>query len=177
MLTNCVPESQAPSTSDFLAKRSKLACLTRKISKTIKLNQKWLKNFLTNFSFRIRKDPTGHIGTLTSSSGKLQTGRRIHSASHALAILCSLSSQKITNDFKMLFTILCISYGAGSRFVGMLNHIGLTVTWQKAMQVLDNRMEKMTDHIKELTPTDIAIILLMDNINIYKGKRKHFKNF
>ena len=114
---------------------------------------------------------------LTSSSGKLQTGRRIHSASHALAILCSLSSQKITNDFKILFTILCIAYGAGSRFVGMLNHIGLTVSWQKAMQVLDNRMEKMTDHIKELTPTDIAVILLMDNINIYKGKRKRLRIF
>ena len=63
---------------------------------------------------------------LTSSSGNVQTRRRVHSASHALAILCSLSSQKITNDFKILFTILCISYGAGSRFVGMLNHIGLT---------------------------------------------------
>ena len=69
---------------------------------------------------------------LTSSSGNVQTGRRVHSASHALAILCSLSSQMITNNFKILFTILCISYGAGSRFVGMLNHIGLTVSWQKA---------------------------------------------
>ena len=66
MLTNCVPGSQAPSTSDFLAKRSKLACLTRKISKTIELNPKWLRNLLTNFlcSFRIRKDSTGHMGTL-----------------------------------------------------------------------------------------------------------------
>ena len=45
------------------------------------------------------------------------------------------------------------------------------------MQVLDNRMEKMTDHIKELALTDIAIISLMDNINIYKGKRKHLGIF
>ena len=45
------------------------------------------------------------------------------------------------------------------------------------MQVLDNRMDKMTDHIKELTPTDIAIILLMDNINICKGRRKHLRTF
>lgn len=62
------------------------------------------------------------------------------------------------------------------RFVGMLNHIGLTVSWKKAMEVLDDRMVKMQEHIKELTPTDVAIILLMDNINIYKGK-KAFKDF
>ena len=117
------------------------------------------------------------VPLLTSSSGNIQTGRQVHSASHALAILCGVSSQKITNDFKILFTILCISYGAGSRFIGMLNHIGLTVSWQKAMDVLDDRMDKMKAHVKEITPTDVAIILLMDNINIYKGKRKHFRIF
>ena len=63
------------------------------------------------------------------------------------------------------------------RFVGMLNHIGLTVCWKKAMQVLDDRMIKTKENIKKLTPTDIAIILLMDNINIYKGKRKHLRIF
>lgn len=63
------------------------------------------------------------------------------------------------------------------RFVGMLNHIGLTVSWKKAMEVLDDRMVKMQEHIKELTPTDVAIILLMDNINIYKGKKKHLRLF
>ena len=45
------------------------------------------------------------------------------------------------------------------------------------MQVLDTRMEKMMDHIKEVTPKDIAIILLMDNINICKGKRIHLRIF
>ena len=114
---------------------------------------------------------------LISSGGKVQTGRRINSPSHALALLCSLSSQKITNDFKILFTLLCVSYGAGMRFVEMLNHIGLTVSWKKAMQVLDERMVKMKEHVKKLTPTDIAIIVLMDNINIYNGKRKHLRIF
>ena len=103
---------------------------------------------------------------LVSSDGHTQTGRRVHSASHAMAILCSLSSQKLTNDFKILFTLLCISYGAGMRFVELLNHVGLTVSWKKVMQVLDQRMIKMKEKIKKLTPTDIAIILLMDNINI-----------
>ena len=109
---------------------------------------------------------------LVSSGGTVQTGRRIHSVS-----LCSLSSQKLTNNFKTLFTLLCISHGAGMRFVGMLNHIGLTVSWKKAMQVMDDRMKKMQQHIKQLTPPDIAIILLMDNINIYKGKQKHLRIF
>ena len=88
-----------------------------------------------------------------------------------------MSSQKITNDFKILFTLLCISYGAGMRFVEMLNHIGLTVSWKKAMQVLDERMVKMKEQVKKFTPSDIAIIVLMDNIKIYKGKRKHLRIF
>ena len=114
---------------------------------------------------------------LTTSEGWIATGRRIHSASHALAILCSLKSQRLSNDFKLLFTILCISFGAGMRFVNVLNHVGFTVSWKTAMEVLDERMQKMQDHIKKLTPVDTAIILLMDNINIYKGKRKHLRIF
>ena len=40
VLTNCVPESQAPTTRDFLAKRSKLACLRRNIMETTELYEK-----------------------------------------------------------------------------------------------------------------------------------------
>ena len=43
--------------------------------------------------------------------------------------------------------------------------------------VLDDRMDKMKAHVKEITPTYIAIILLMNNINIYKGKHKHLRIF
>ena len=114
---------------------------------------------------------------LTTSEGRIATGRRVHSASHALAILCSLKSQRLSSDFKLLFTILCISFGAGMRFVNVLNHVDFTVSWKTAMEVLDERMRKMQDHIKKLTPVNTAIILLMDNINIYKGKRKHLRIF
>ena len=62
---------------------------------------------------------------LTTSEGRIATGRRVHRASHALAILCSLKSQRLSNDFKLLFTLLCISFGAGMRFVNVLNHVGL----------------------------------------------------
>ena len=43
-----------------------MPCLAPHISETIELNQKRLKNLLTNFlgSFQIRKDPLSDIGTL-----------------------------------------------------------------------------------------------------------------
>ena len=47
---------------------------------------------------------------LTAQEGKtVSSGKRVHSATHALAILCSLKSQLMTNDLKTLFTLLCIS--------------------------------------------------------------------
>ena len=49
----------------------------------------------------------------------------------------------------ILFTLLCLSHGARMRFVGMLNHIGLTVSWKKAMEVLDDIINKMKGKHKE----------------------------
>ena len=59
-----VPESQSPKHhGNFFQKKP---CLVPHISETIELNQKRLKNLLTNFfgSFQIRKDPMSDIGTL-----------------------------------------------------------------------------------------------------------------
>ena len=58
-----VPESQPPSTMEFFLKKP---CLVPHILKTTELNQKRLKNLLTNFlcSFQIRKDSLSDIGTL-----------------------------------------------------------------------------------------------------------------
>ena len=66
---------------------------------------------------------------------KVQTGRRINSASHALALLYSLRS---TNDFKILNTLLCISYGAGMRFFEMLNHIKKLICFHSYTVVTTN---------------------------------------
>ena len=79
---------------------------------------------------------------LTISEGRIAADRRVHSASHALAILCSLKSQRLSNDFKLLFTLLCVSFGVGMRFVNVLNRVGFTVSWKTAMEVLDERMQK-----------------------------------
>ena len=97
--------------------------------------------------------------------------RRVKSAVHSLAILVSLRSQKIPNDFKLLFTCLCISFGAGLRFISMLNHLGLTVSWERAMKFFDKRKMKQEKYLANLSPA----ILLIDNINIYRGKRKHLR--
>ena len=70
---------------------------------------------------------------LHKKDGRDVSTMRVKGAVHSLAILVSLRSQKISNDFKMMFTCLCISFGAGHRFVSMLNHVGLTVSWEKAM--------------------------------------------
>ena len=102
---------------------------------------------------------------------------RVKSAVHALAILVSLKSQKICNDFKLMFTLLCISFGAGCRFIGMLNHVGLTVSWQTVMKYFEKQEKKLEENIKLITPANVPLILLMDNINMYRGKKKHLYLF
>ena len=102
---------------------------------------------------------------------------RVKSAVHAIAILISLRSQKIKNDFKVIFTCLCISFGAGCRFIGMLNHLGLTVSWQTAMKFFDEKMKMQEEDLAKITPENVPVMLLIDNINIYRGKRKHLRVF
>ena len=60
------PSPQAP--RKFFSKTPKMPCLVPHISETIELNQKILKNILTNFlgSIQIRKDPMSDIGTLNN---------------------------------------------------------------------------------------------------------------
>ena len=48
---------------------------------------------------------------------------------NALALLLSVGNQKFSNDVRLLFGLLCISYGAGKQFINMLNAIGLSPHW------------------------------------------------
>ena len=111
---------------------------------------------------------------LIKSDGTVQ-GSRVKSAVYALSLLLSLQSQKFKNDLKSLFTILCVSYGAGERFITMLNHIGLCISWGKFQEILDERMKLLSKAVQEITPKDIPVMLLIDNINIYKGKKRHLQ--
>ena len=79
---------------------------------------------------------------LHKEDGRPVSEKRVKSAVHSLSLLVSLRSQKIENDFKLAFTCLCISFGAGMRFITMLNKLGLTVSWVKAMSFLDIRKVK-----------------------------------
>ncbi len=110
---------------------------------------------------------------LYTGGGRNVSDIRVRGAVHSLAILISLLNQKIQNDFKLMFTCLCISFGAGCRFIGMLNHLGLTVSWRKAMDFFDKRSKKQQEDITQLTPAGVPVILLIDNINIYRGKKRH----
>ena len=115
---------------------------------------------------------------LTKADGSVQKGSlRALDASHALALLVGLRSQKLENNFKQLFTFLCISYGAGNRFIGMLHHIGLTMAWTTAMKLLDERLKKLQKARQSELSDLMPVILLMDNINMYRGKQKHLRLF
>ena len=48
---------------------------------------------------------------------------------NALALLFSVRNQKFSNDVRLLFGLLCISYGAGKQFINMPNAIGLSPHW------------------------------------------------
>ena len=48
---------------------------------------------------------------------------------NALALLLSVRNQKFSNDVRLLFGLLCISYGAGKQFINMLNAIGFSPHW------------------------------------------------
>jgi hypothetical protein len=57
----------------------------------------------------------------------------------------------------------------------MLNHLGLTVSWDKAMKFFASRRIKQEKDIATLTPADIPVILMVDNINIYRAKQSKDK--
>ena len=60
--------------------------------------------------------------------------------------------------------------------IEMLNHLGLTVSWQKAMKLFDDKKNRSQD-VSEITPDNIPVMLLIDNVNLYRGKRKHLRIF
>jgi len=114
---------------------------------------------------------------LHKANGREVSEMRVRNAVHSLAILVSQRSPKIQNDVKVVFTCLCISFGAGTRFITMLNHLGLTVNWEKAMKYFDDRKSKKGEEILKQTPIDLPVMLLFDNINMYRGKHKHLRLF
>jgi hypothetical protein len=90
--------------------------------------------------------------------------RKEKGAIHALSLLVSLKNRQCRNDITLIFTLMLVSFGAGCRMVNMLNKIGVTIHWDTLMNFLDKQMEKKVSHIASLTPKELLLLLLMDNI-------------
>lgn len=56
-------------------------------------------------------------------------GYKMKCGVNALALLLSIHNQNFTNDVRLVFGLLCITFGAGKQFVNMLHRIGLTPHW------------------------------------------------
>ena len=99
------------------------------------------------------------------------TDRKSKCAVHALSLLTSLRNCHCKNDIILLFTIMLVSYGAGCRMINMLNECGLTVHWDTLMNFLNDQLEWKIEHVENLTPQKIPLLLLIDNVNIYRGNK------
>ncbi|KAK3727617.1 hypothetical protein QZH41_006001 [Actinostola sp. cb2023] len=86
-------------------------------------------------------------------------------------------NQKYPNDIQLLFGLLCMSYGGGKQCINMLNSIGLSLHWDSLTKHLDERLDKFQNIINKECPRSSPVILLMDNINMYKGNKRHYRLF
>ena len=77
----------------------------------------------------------------------------------------------------IMFTSLCVPYGAGKRFITMLNHLGLTFSWKNFVDYLDKQLQHKEEVLKSRFKELLPVIIMMDNINMYQGKRKHLRLF
>ena len=60
----------------------------------------------------------------------------------------------------------------------MLNKCGLTDHWDILMNFLDDQLERKIKHVETLTPQKIPLLLLIDNVNTYRGnKLRHHRLF
>ena len=106
-----------------------------------------------------------------------RTEKKEKGAIHSLALLASLRNKQCRNDVTLIFSLMLISYGAGSRMINMLNKIGLSLHWDTLMKFFDQQLEKKNAYVKSLTPKEVPLLLLMDNINIYHGNKRHHRLF
>ena len=48
---------------------------------------------------------------------------------NTFALLLSVKNKKFSNDIRLLFGLVCITFGAGKQFVNLLNAMGLSPHW------------------------------------------------
>jgi len=89
----------------------------------------------------------------------------------------SLRNNQCQNDVTLVFTILLVAYGAGTRMVNMLNKVGLTLHWDTLMSFLDRYNRKKFDKLHCNIPAEKPLFLLLDNVNIHRGYQRHHRLF
>jgi hypothetical protein len=103
--------------------------------------------------------------------------RKEKGAVHALSLLMSLKNSHCKNDVTLIFTLMLVSYGAGARLVNMLNLIGVTMHWNTLMGFLDKHKKNREIELQSEISLEKPLIVLMDNINIYRGFQKYHRMF
>ena len=92
---------------------------------------------------------------------------------HAVAMLLNIRNQKIDNSFKLAFTILLITLGAGGAMLTDTNNMGLTLSYIATNRKLDSIITKTKITLEKELLKGYPIIYLLDNINIHRGQHKH----
>ena len=103
-----------------------------------------------------------------SFPSSLVTEREEKGAVHSQSLLMSLRNNQCQNYVTLVFTILLVTYGAGTRMVNMLNKVGLTLHWDTLMSFLDRYNKKEFDKLHSNIPAEKPLLLLLDNVNIHR---------
>ena len=99
--------------------------------------------------------------------------RKEKGAVYSLSLLMSLRNNQCKNDVTLVFTILLVAYGAGTRMINMLNKIGLTLHWDTLMSLLDSYKKKKFDKLHPKLPAEKPLFLLLDNVGYLGTKHTH----
>ena len=113
----------------------------------------------------------------TSNKNNIITNEyKVKGASLALAILMNLRNYHLKNDVLLLFLLFSISFGAGMRFINMLHTAtGVCQHWDTTINFFDKQLKTLDSQVKKLFPNEVPMVLLKDNINLYRGIKRHHR--
>ena len=103
--------------------------------------------------------------------------RKYKGVVHSLSLLMGLKNSHCQNDITLVFTLLLVGYGAGACLVNMLNRIGVAMYWNTLMRFLDRCQVKKSEELKAKLVSEKPLIVLLDNINIYREHQRHHRLF
>ncbi|XP_078608074.1 uncharacterized protein LOC144880015 [Branchiostoma floridae x Branchiostoma japonicum] len=112
------------------------------------------------------------VVTEEKSRNKLKTNAfKMKSAVHALCGLLDLRSSRANNDVTILFGLVAVSYGAGKQFVSLLQHLGLSESWDTLMGFMGKRLDSFQTVIDDKFGDGGPVMFGYDNINILRAVR------